>query len=530
MVSLNTEDLIVEVKSPEPILIAAIDVGTNSFHMVVASVGTRGVLRIHARNKEMVRLGSSAGDMKRLTPEAIDRGVATLKRFASEAHQHGAHVRAVATSAVREALNKDEFVLRALNDTGIEIEVIPGVEEGRLIYLGALHALPILAKRTFVIDIGGGSTETVIGYQGEAAFVDSSKLGHIRMTKRFFPNPTITDQQIEACRNAIRGEWAIVFQSLIAYGFEHAVGCSGTVLAIAAMTIARKGKRPPESLNAMRLDRKDIIDVVNSIVQAKTLDERLALPGMDPKRADVITGGALILEQAILGLNIQELTISGYALREGIVFDTVQKQKDIDEYHHLSHLRYQSVDHLCDIYRVRRRHAEHVKNLCLRLFDDLHSLHGFGDRERELLEAAALLHDVGYHIAADQHHKHSEYIIRNSAMPGFTNDEAELIANVARYHRKSHPKKKHLAFFALSADEQRLVQVLSSILRIGEGLDRRQQQVVQTVRVNVSASALDIYLVAPTMVPDIELWGSERRKELMEETFGRKVRLLVHAV
>ena len=170
-----------------------------------------------------------------------------------------------------------------------------------------------------------------------------------------------------------------------------------------------------------------------------------------------------------------------------------------------------------------------MKNLCLRLFDDLHALHRFGDRERELLEAAALLHDVGYHIAADQHHKHSEYIIRNSAMPGFTNDEAEIIANIARYHRKSHPKKKHPSFIALSADEQRLVRVLSAILRIGEGLDRRQQQVVQTIRVNISSGMLDIYLVAPTSVPDIELWGAERRKELMEETFGRKVRLLVHA-
>ncbi len=512
-----------------PSLIASIDVGTNSFHMVIASVSTRGVLRIHARNKEMVRLGSSAGDMKRLAPEAMDRGVATLKRFAAEALQHGAHIRAVATSAVREALNKDEFVRRVIDATGVEIEVIPGIEEGRLIYLGALHALPILAKRTFVIDIGGGSTETVIGYQGEAAFVDSAKLGHIRMTKRFFPDPTITDAQIEACRKAIRGEWAAVFQSLIAYGFEHAVGCSGTVMAIASMSIARTNKRLPESMNAMRIERKDILDVVESIVHARTQDARLALPGMDPKRADVITGGALILEQAIIGLNIQELTISGYALREGIVFDTVQKQRDIDEYHHLSHLRYQSVDHLCDLYRVRRRHAEHVKNLCLRLFDDLHALHKYGDRERELLEAAALLHDVGYHIAADQHHKHSEYIIRNSAMPGFTNDEAEIIANIARYHRKSHPKKKHPSFAALSADEQRLVRVLSAILRIGEGLDRRQQQVVQTIRVNISAGMLDLYLVAPTGVPDIELWGAERRKELLEETFGRKVRLLVHA-
>lgn len=155
-------------------------------------------------------------------------------------------------------------------------------------------------------------------------------------------------------------------------------------------------------------------------------------------------------------------------------------------------------------------------------------LHKLGDRERELLEASALLHDVGYHIAADQHHKHSEYIIRNSAMPGFTNEEAELIANIARYHRKSHPKKKHLSFAALGTEDQELVCALASILRICEGLDRRQQQVVQTVKVNVSSATLDIYLVAPTTVPDIELWGAERRKDLMEITFGKKVRLLVH--
>ena len=171
-------------------LIAAIDVGTNSFHMVIASVSTQGVLQIHSKNKEMVRLGSAAGDMKKLHADAIDRGVAAMKMFAREAEQQGAHVRAVATSAVREATNKEEFVERVIAEAGIEVEVVSGVEEGRLIYMGALHALPILAKRALAIDIGGGSTETVIGYQGEAAYVHSAKLGHIRMSRRFFPDGT----------------------------------------------------------------------------------------------------------------------------------------------------------------------------------------------------------------------------------------------------------------------------------------------------------------------------------------------------
>ncbi len=508
-------------------LIAAIDIGTNSFHMVVASVSTRGVLRIHARNKDMVRLGQSAGDMKHLDAAAMDRGVASLKRFAVEANQHGAHIRAVATSAVREALNREDFVRRVADETGINIEVVSGAEEGRLIYVGAIHSLPILTKRTLVIDIGGGSTETVIGSQGDMVYVHSAKLGHIRVTKRYFPDDVVTPERIHECRQAIRGDWAPVFQSLIAYGFEIAVGSSGTIMALAAMVLAKAGKRVPESLNGLFFSRTELLEVINSVLACRTPAERSSLPGIDERRTDVIVGGALILEQAIIGLNLQGLIISGYALREGIVFDTVQKQRDIDAFHHLSHLRYQSVDHLCDLYRVRRSHAEHVKNLCLRLFDDLQPLHRYGDKERELLEAAALLHDVGYHISAEQHHKHSDYIIRNSTLPGFTNDEAELIASIARYHRKSHPKKKHENFARLSPSEQQLVRVGAGILRIAEGLDRRQQQIVQSVRATIASSTVDVLLTCPFSMPDIELWGSERRKELLEETLGRKFRFLV---
>jgi exopolyphosphatase/guanosine-5'-triphosphate,3'-diphosphate pyrophosphatase len=511
-------------------MIAAIDIGTNSFHMVIASVTTKGVLNIHSRTKDMVRLGESAGDMKRLSDEAMRRGIIALKRFAIEAKNHDAAIRAVATSAVREAVNKDEFVDAVLRETGITVEVVNGSEEGRLIYTGVLHALPILARRTLVIDIGGGSTETVVGFQGEMAYVHSAKLGCIRMTRRFFTTPTVTAEQIEECRRAIRGDWAPTFRSLIAYGFETATGSSGTILALAAMTLARTGKRIPESLNAVTISRKDMLDTISSVTEARTAEKRRALPGMDEKRVDIILGGALILEQAIIGLNLQEITCSGYAMREGIVFDTVQKQRDIDAYHHLSHLRYQTVDHLCELYRVNRQHAEHVKNLAMQLFDDLEPLHRFGDRERELLEAAALLHDVGYHISAEQHHKHSEYIIRNATMPGFTNDEAELLAAIARYHRKSHPKKKHPWFALLTPDEQQRVRVLAGILRIAEGLDRRLQQVVLGATATTSGGGdIEIYLRTGGQVPDIELWGAERRKGLLEEAVGRKVRILVHA-
>jgi exopolyphosphatase/guanosine-5'-triphosphate,3'-diphosphate pyrophosphatase len=506
--------------------IAAIDIGTNSFHMVVASVSEHGVMQIHARNKDMVRLGSSATDMKRLSDDAMDRGVQALARFAAEARRHNASIRAIATSAVREALNKEEFVRRVYDVAGIHVDVIPGIEEGRLIYTGVVHALPVRNERVFVIDIGGGSTETVIGQSGEPLFIDSTKLGHLRLTKRFFPDQSITSSQVRECRDMIRGEWATVFQSHRQLGFQRVIGCSGTVTAIASMVAARRG-RIPESYNGFVMTSEEVLGIVDQLVNASTLQDRLKLAGMDPKRADVIVAGGLILEQAILGLDIDEITVSGYALREGIVFDTVQQQREMDLRHHLTPLRYQSVQHVSDLYRVRRRHADHVKTLSVRLFDQLIPLHNMGDRERELLEAAALLHDVGYHISADQHHKHSEYIIRNSAMPGFTSNETNLIASIARYHRKSHPKKKHTGFAAMSSDEQHVVQVLSSILRIAEGLDRRLQSVVRDIHVTIREAEIIVGLQPATIVPDIELWGAERRKELMEETFGRKLRFFL---
>lgn len=507
--------------------IAAIDVGTNSFHMVVASVTDSGMLRIHGRMKDTVRLGSSAGDMKRLSADAMDRGVQAMIRLVEEARRHNATIRAIATSAVREALNKDVFVDRVLQETGVHIDVIPGIEEGRLIFLGVRNALDLARKSVLVFDVGGGSTETITGHNGEPVFIHSAKLGHIRLTKKFFPEETITDDQIAECRAWIRGEWLPAFQSHIAHGFDEAIGCSGTVMTLAAVILAAQGRRPPESLNGQTFTRDEILSGVNLVISRRSLQERLALDGVDAKRGDVIVAGALIVEQLVKGLGIRSLTISGYSLREGIVFDTVQKAHDITTTHHLSRLRYQSVQHICELYRVNMRHAEHVKHLCVRLFDDLMPLHGMGDRERELLEAAALLHDVGYHISADQHHKHSEYIIRNCVMPGFTSDETVLISTIARYHRKSHPKRKHPIYAALSADDQHLVGVLSSILRIAEGLDRRQQSVVSSLEARVSDNSIEVGLAAIAEVPDVELWSAERRTALMEETFDRSVRFTV---
>lgn len=506
-------------------VIAAIDVGTNSFHMVTASVNNRGILKIHSKEKEVVRLGSSSRDMKYLLPDAIERGVRTIGNFAKIAEAENAEVRAVATSAVREAENKDEFVQKVFDDSGVIVEVVSGREEGRLIYAGALHALPVVSKKTLVIDIGGGSTEMIVGYDGATKFVNSAKLGAIRCTKAFFPDGEVTSDRVSQCRDYIKGEWSPTLKRIIETGFEVTVGTSGTIQNIAGMTLAAKSEKLPDILNGLTVSRDDVLDLINTIANTGTIAERAAIPGMDPKRADIIVGGALILERALISLNIQKLFISSYALREGIVFDTVQKKKAIQEFPHLSHLRYETVRALCRQYNADCKHSEHVRQISMQLFDGLQSVHNLGYPERELLEAASLLHDVGYHISHDQHHKHSHYIISHCMMPGFTNDESELIANIARYHRKSHPKKKHVSYNRLSRSKQETVKILSGILRIAEGIDRRQIQTVKGVKTVIDNGSVKFQLIPSpdSTEPDIELWGAKRRKMLLEEALHRAV-------
>lgn len=503
-------------------IIAAIDIGTNSFHLIVAEIDTRGMLKTITREKEVVRLGDSPGDIKYLSPEAIERGVQTLKRFVQIAKSKKAQIRAVATSAVREAVNQEEFINRAYQETGIEIEVISGTEEGRLIYLGTLHSLPIIERRALVIDIGGGSTETIIGNQGEIIYIHSEKIGAIRLTKRFGLEDEITLDKLNAAREYIKGVWAPIFRRINEIGYDIMVGTAGTILNIGAITLLQKQGFVPDILNGAIIEKKIMLKTIRKILSAKNHKARKEIPGIDPTRADIIVGGALILEYALEQVFSDNIHLSIFSLREGAVFDTLEKQKEIDRFKHLSHLRESTIRSIASRYSVDFAHSCKVKDIALKLFDELKDFHQLGFREREWLEAGAILHDVGYLISVDQHHKHSYYIIRNCVMPGFTIDEAEIIANIARYHRKSHPKKGHENFAKLNSQKQEIVRKLAGLLRIAEGFDRRQQQVVADVEVHKNHRNILIKPIPADLaiVPDIEKWGAERRKALLEEALG----------
>jgi exopolyphosphatase/guanosine-5'-triphosphate,3'-diphosphate pyrophosphatase len=512
-------------------VLAAIDIGTNSFHLVVARTTSAVAFEIIAREKEVVRLGSGSGDMKRLAPDAIDRGIAALNRFRQIAEIAGASVRAIATSAVREAHNRDEFLRRARDEAGIDVEVVSGIEEARLIHLGVLQDVPAADVRLLLIDIGGGSTEFVVGEGTEMLEARSLKLGAIRLSDRFFAEEPVTARQVKQCRAHVRAYLGPVVREVRRYGFDVAIGSSGTILNLAEMVRARRGETGRGVSNAT-FTRKELGKVVATLVEAPTVKARLKVPGLDARRADIIVAGAILLEEATIALDIQEMTVSDYALREGLVLDTLQRTSPSSRLigEGTADIRTRSVARLSRLYPKEGEHAERSRTLALDLFDATAELHGLGGESRELLAAAALLANVGLAISHERHHLHSYYVIRHAEhLRGFTEREVELIAQVARYHRKSVPKAKHEVFAALSTPDQRSVRTLAGILRIAIALDRTHSGVVHGIRCRREGKALVVAIRAEGD-PSLELYTAEERKGLLETALGVEVRFEVSAM
>ncbi|MFI5253605.1 MAG: HD domain-containing protein [Bacteroidota bacterium] len=509
----------------QPSNLTAIDIGTNSFHLVIARMQPeQSRFTILDRQKELVRLGSGSRDMKYISEGAMNRAIQTLRRFKSLADAFDAPIRAVATSAVREALNQDIFVRRVKTETGITVEVISGVEEARLIYLGVLQALAVFSSKVLMVDIGGGSTEFLVGRRAHALYANSLKLGAIRLTERFFRNDVITHGQISECRAFIKGILYPVVRAARKADYEMAVGSSGTIQTIANMVRARKEGVGDGRINNYTFTRKELGAVIEDIIEANVSAKRLKLPGIDPARCDIITAGALILEQIFEEFKLKDMTVSEFALREGIILDTQRERVQHAHLQHLNDLRYGSVLHLAETFHYEKEHANHVAKLAGLIFDATRSIHGLDDTESEFLEAAALLHEVGFFISHAQHHRHSYYLIRNSELLGFTENEKEIVANIARYHRKSHPKLKHEGFSKLSPQDQETVQKLSAILRIADGLDRTHHQRVKRIRAKISRKSITFLIDLPGRSDPIDLWGPEQKKQLFEETFGVKLR------
>ncbi len=508
-------------------LIAAIDLGTNSFHLVIAKIDNKGRFTVITRAKEVVRLGSSSNDMKYISDEAMDRGVEAMKRFKLICDSYKARVIAVATSATREALNKDEFITRVKQETGIEINIVSGYEEARLIYLGVLQSLNIFDKRILLIDIGGGSTEFLIGERGSVIYANSTKIGAVRLTSKFSLDKKISSSDLEEAEQFVKGVLSPVIRHISTEEFEMAIGSSGTIVNIGSI-INSENLSDVDSefnMNGFVMKKKQLVTATDKIFEAETLQQRLSIPGLDPKRADIITAGAIILRQIFEGLGLEKMTVSNFALREGIITNQIQQASGHYDFNNLTDVRYGSVLHLGENTNFDRQHSLHVLGIAVKIFDFLKNRYSLTPEDRIYLEAACILHDVGHHISSNSHHKHSYYIIRNSELLGFNDREIEIIANVARYHRKSHPKMKHEGFNKLDQSSRDLVSKLSGILRLADALDRSHKSVVKNIELLQADNTLKIRLVECTAEPSLEIWGANLRKGLFEESFGLKVEI-----
>lgn len=503
-------------------MLAALDMGTNSFHLVVARVRGDGY-EIVTREKETIRLGHGGGDMKELAPDAMDRGISALRRMKRIADSHGATVRAVATSAVREAENNEAFIARARAEAGIEVEIVSGLEEARLIHLGVLQAVAAYDTRLILVDIGGGSTEVLVGEHTTTLTARSFKLGAVRLTDRFFPGGMVTPSAVDACRAHVRSTLAGFEREVAQHGFDLAVASSGTAETIATMVQARRGLPALHTLNRFQFTTTEVDEVVAELVTKRTPTTRASVPGLEPTRADIIVAGALVLQCVAQAFHIAGFTFSEGALREGVLLDTISRSQG-GEMHHLRDVSRRSIGALAERCDDNAAHSAHVTTLALQLYDGTQTLHQLPAPCRELLEAAAMLANVGLIIAHSKHHLHSYYVIRNSELAGLTDHEIEMIALVARYHRKSSPKPSHPEFQRLSPESRQVVSFLAGVLRVAIGLDRSHDGRVRQVRTAIKGKRLTVEAVAGDLADvSLEVYSAHDRSALLEQMLGVRV-------
>lgn len=504
--------------------IAALDIGTNSFHLVIAKP-VEGGFEVVTRERQSVRIGRGGGEMKQLEPEAIERGIACLARMQKIAESHHAQIRAVATSAIREANNRAEFVKRARREAKIDIEVISGVEEARLIHLGVLYAIGDHEHPMLLCDIGGGSTEIVLANDDDILLSRSFKLGAIRLTDRFFASALLHPSAVSSCRSFVRSTLTILQTEIEQFGYDIAVASSGTAETVARLICAQSGRPAPLTFNRFEFTRREIAEMVRLLVDTPTVSERQQRFNLDPGRAEIILAGAIIMEGIADVYGVDTFMFSDYALREGVLIDTLQRQGRGPKVE-MPDAVMRSVRLLADRCDDRPEHAEHVARLACQLFDKLRKLLIIDASNRRLLEAAALLANVGVVISHSKHHLHSYYVVRNSELVGLSNREIELIAQIARYHRKGSPKLDHPEFAALGADDQYLVRGLAGILRIAIGLDRTQDGRVNKLSITNTDNELEIVIkTAANTDSDLNVYAANERKGLLSEVTGLQVKV-----
>ena len=503
--------------------VAAIDCGTNSFHLLVAEVDPTGRLTMIERARVQVMLGSGGIAQHRIAPDAFARGVEAMKSFKQVADSLGViDIHAAATSAVREANNGAKFCDAVKLATGIHVRVISGHVEGRLIWLGARGVLDFRRGPVLLFDVGGGSTEFVLCDGADARHIQSLPLGHIRAAETHPLGATTDEDASRALRRSIRRDLEPLLRRVRPSDVGAIVGTSGTVRTLARMCMLQAGLVPPEHDQGLVLQRKEL----EKLIERMRLGDGFAsLPGLDSRRQRTIGAGAVIVREILRAFDVDKLTTSERSLRDGLVVDWMLRHRpELDLEGSVADPRERAVLLILRRFGADEEHGRHVARLADTLFDATASLHQLPVADRGLLHAAAMLHDIGHHIADESHHKHGQYLLKYVPMPGFTAPEIAILSNVVRYHSRSQPKLSHPDWTQLNKVDQDRVRVLAGILKVADAFDRSHTQAVSDIAVLVGRKRVQIDALTAEGA-DLERWEAERRTELLARALGREIRI-----
>ncbi|MFN8543833.1 MAG: Ppx/GppA phosphatase family protein [Candidatus Binatia bacterium] len=504
----------------QAVRLAALDLGSNSVHMVIADVSPDGRIQVVDRVKEMVRLGRRAFVTGRLGPEAMELAVRTVKTFRRLARARRVErMRAVATSAVREARNGQAFVDRLRRETGLAVQVISGPKEAQLIFRAARHALALDGGPYLLVDVGGGSVELVLVQDGRALWMKSLPLGVARLTDRFLAHDPPTAGEVRQLEKHLARTLGAVLEEVRHAGVARAVGTSGTINTLVAMAQSRRGQ-DTERLHGAAATAAQLARIRRRVVAVGPA-RRAELPGMDAKRADLMPAAAILVHFILEESGIGELVACAWALREGVLLELAQPRGE----HWVSGtaVRRRSVEGLAAQWAGENAHGRQVARLATVLFDGTAADLRLPAATRELLEYAALLHDIGHVIDRDRHHRHAAYLVRNAELLGFEKVEVELLAQLVRAHRKQIPKPSDRELGVLPARRRRHLRALAALLRLADALDRTHFGVVRNVHVTHHAGRLTIGVDSGGENAELELWAAERRVDLLARLLDRPV-------
>ncbi|MDO8847351.1 MAG: Ppx/GppA phosphatase family protein [Coriobacteriia bacterium] len=497
--------------------IAAIDIGSNSIRTTVVEVPVGGPRVVLDEERAFARLGAGLAETGRLSEHAMDESVHALDMMLRIAREFEVtHVRAIATEAVRSASNGAAFVERLHDELGLDVEVISGEQEGRLALLSAVESLALTGSIA-IIDIGGGSVELVRASGRDVERIVSLPLGAVVLSERFRTADPMSKHKYRDLGRHVRTTLA----GALPAGEEPPaafVGSGGTVTTLAAIVAA---DRSPGlvSMHGFEIGRAELKSLRERLART-TAKERAAIKGMSDGRVDLIVAGAVVLDEAMRALGCASVIANARGMREGIIIDTVERERgpapEVD--------RMRSARDFGRQCRHDVQHAEQVCRLSLALFDALRSPLALDPEDRPLLEAAALLHDVGYHVSYEQHHKHSYHLITHATLPGFSAAERRLIAAIARYHAGSLPKAKHEALDSLGEAERGTVSRLAALLKIADGLDRSHGRRVDGIVAEVSEGWVRLTVTGRPPL-DIEVQAAARKAALFELVWGMPVEI-----